>query len=138
DPVKLCETVRAVAICADRFVRRAASMRPDQEEIDPLLEEIDRLSRMISDSGLHQTQLAAWVRNVRRKVESGSECPGAMPTTTPCAAGRETRSTEARIREYFGPDETPALGAAISEAVMCLDPRYLGAIMEELGPGVRR
>jgi hypothetical protein len=70
DPAKLCETVRAVAIRAHRLVRRATSMHPDREEIEQLLEDIDRLGRMISDFGLHQTQLAAWVRNLRREVES--------------------------------------------------------------------
>ena len=59
-----------MAIRAHCLMKRATSVRPDQQEIERLLEDIDRLSRTISDSGLHQTQLAAWVRNLRREVES--------------------------------------------------------------------
>ena len=70
DPAKLCETVCALAIRAHRFMKRPPSLGPHREEIDVLLDDIDRLNQMISDSHMHQTQLAAWVRNLRREVAS--------------------------------------------------------------------
>jgi hypothetical protein len=70
DPARLCEMVRAVAIRAHRLTKRTSSPDRNREEIDRLLGEIDELNRMIFDSGLHQTQLAAWAGNLRREVGS--------------------------------------------------------------------
>ena len=70
DPAKLCEMVRELAIRAHRSMKRPPSLGLHREEIDVLLEEIDRLNQMISESHMHQTQLASWARNLRREVAS--------------------------------------------------------------------
>jgi hypothetical protein len=68
DPAKLGDTVRTLAIRAHRLRKRTTSLGPGQGENDELLEDIELLNQMISDSHLHQTQLAAWSRNLRREV----------------------------------------------------------------------
>jgi hypothetical protein len=84
DPTELSATVRALAVRAHHLMRRPPSLNPDREDIDKILEDIEELDAMISESRMHRTQLAAWARNLRREVASRAR--PAAPESIHCLA----------------------------------------------------
>jgi hypothetical protein len=68
EPEKLSDSVRALALRAHRVVNRDVTVDPEREDINAILEDIGVLDRIISESYSQRTELARWVRNLRRVV----------------------------------------------------------------------